>query len=72
MITKQFIENTTTFEESYLVVKQTAKYVYAQVLRSYTKINGEELNYSDIRRDYINRGVIRFTIKQWNKIKGAN
>lgn len=64
MITKQFIENTTTFEESYLVVRQTKKYTWAQVLRSYSKINGKELDYSDIRRDYINRGVIRFTAKQ--------
>lgn len=69
MITKQFNENTTTFEETYLVVKETKKYVYAQVLRSYTKINGEELDYNDVRRDYINRGVIRFTAKQWEAIK---
>lgn len=70
MIIKQFNENTNTFEESYLVIKQTTKYVYAQVLRSYTRINGDELAYDDIRRDYINRGIIRFTIKQWEKIKG--
>lgn len=72
MITKQFNENNTIFNETYLIVKETKKYIYAQVLRSYTKINGEELNYGDIRRDYINRGIIKFTIKKWNKIKGAN
>lgn len=71
MITKEYKEHNTTFFETYLVVKETKKYVYA-LLRSYTKINGKELDYDDIRRDYINRGVIQFTTKQWNKIKEAN
>ena len=69
MITKEYKEHNTTFFEAYIPVKETKKYVYAQVLRSYTKINGNELAYDDIRGDYINRGVIRFTAKQWEVIK---